>query len=91
MIRPSSLRPSPISNLIYHNIIENDRLFVNCLKLLIKVCHPLCYVVSVRLEGGRNRLHGRLLVDYDGLEGTVCSKNFGKTEAGVVCRMLNYA
>ena len=50
----------------------------------------ILYTVSVRLEGGRNRLHGRLLVNNNGLEGTVCVSNFGKTEAMVVCRMLDY-
>ncbi|KAJ8418687.1 hypothetical protein AAFF_G00001860 [Aldrovandia affinis] len=44
----------------------------------------------VRLRGGMNQFEGRVEVDVDGVRGSVCAKQWGNSEAAVVCRQLGF-
>lgn len=43
---------------------------------------------SVRLQGGRSKLDGRVEVYLGGVWGSVCSNDWGDEDAAVVCRQL---
>lgn len=43
---------------------------------------------SVRLQGGRSKLDGRVEVYLGGVWGSVCSDDWGDKDAEVVCRQL---
>ncbi|XP_061628246.1 neurotrypsin isoform X3 [Phyllopteryx taeniolatus] len=47
-----------------------------------------CKQGSVRLQGGRSKLEGRVEVYLDGVWGSVCSDDWRDEEAAVVCRQL---
>lgn len=46
--------------------------------------------VQVRLSNGQAVSEGRVEIRVHGLWGTICDKNFGRNEAGVICRMLGF-
>ena len=52
--------------------------------------NPNQAVYEVFLVNGPSSRHGRLVVQYYGVRGTVCDRNFGTREAQVVCRGLGY-
>lgn len=45
---------------------------------------------KVRLEGGLDRFHGRVVIEYKDIDLTVCSAYFSMNEAKVICRLLGY-
>lgn len=47
-----------------------------------------CY--DIRLTDGRSNMEGRVEVQYEGVWGTVCNKNWDKNDADVVCRTLGF-
>ncbi|XP_061599808.1 neurotrypsin isoform X3 [Cololabis saira] len=47
-----------------------------------------CKQGSVRLQGGRSKLDGRVEVYLGGVWGSVCSNGWGDKDAAVVCRQL---
>uniref|UniRef100_A0A8C7X4N0 Neurotrypsin n=1 Tax=Oryzias sinensis TaxID=183150 RepID=A0A8C7X4N0_9TELE len=47
-----------------------------------------CKQGSVRLQGGRSKLDGRVEVYLGGVWGSVCSNDWGDEDAAVVCRQL---
>ncbi|XP_038837997.1 neurotrypsin-like [Salvelinus namaycush] len=47
-----------------------------------------CKQGSVRLQGGRSKLDGRVEVYLQGVWGSVCSDDWGDQDANVVCRQL---
>lgn len=47
-----------------------------------------CKQGSVRLQGGRSKLDGRVEVYLGGVWGSVCGNNWGDEDAAVVCRQL---
>jgi len=47
-------------------------------------------VDTVRLIGGSGPHEGRLQVEHEGVNGTVCDDGFEDEEATVVCKMLGY-
>lgn len=49
--------------------------------------HP---AVGLRLVNGTTENEGRLEVFYQNRWGTVCDDMFGREDADVFCRMLNY-
>ncbi|KAK3097126.1 hypothetical protein FSP39_006614 [Pinctada imbricata] len=55
----------------------------------------ICYKYSapqVKLQSVDGSLSsGRVVIDVDGMEGTVCDQTWGQSEADVVCRELGYA
>ncbi|XP_024145323.1 neurotrypsin [Oryzias melastigma] len=48
-----------------------------------------CKQGSVRLQGGRSKLDGRVEVYLSGVWGSVCSNDWGDEDAAVVCRQLD--
>ena len=59
--------------------------------LVVIIVSSLCLpAVTVRLVNGPDNLHGRVIVNYYGLDGTICDDGFGASDARVVCRMLGY-
>ena len=46
--------------------------------------------ISVYLVGGEDRFHGRLVINSNGINGTVCDDEFDYNDARVVCKMLGY-
>ena len=44
---------------------------------------------KLRLEGG-SRYFGRVVIDIDGTEGTVCDDKWTPADAEVVCRQMNF-
>ena len=46
--------------------------------------------ISVYLVGGIDRLHGRIVVNNNGVNGTVCNDQFDDNDARVICRMMGY-
>lgn len=51
-------------------------------------CNRLSVPGSVRLQGGRSKLDGRVEVYLAGVWGSVCSDEWGDEDAVVVCRQL---
>lgn len=43
---------------------------------------------SVRLQGGRSKLDGRVEIYLGGVWGSVCSNEWGDEDAAVACRQL---
>ena len=50
--------------------------------------HPPLPPGSVRLQGGRSKLEGRVEVYLGGVWGSVCGDDWGDEDATVVCRQL---
>nr|XP_054763722.1 deleted in malignant brain tumors 1 protein-like [Lytechinus pictus] len=46
---------------------------------------------EIRLMGGASPYEGRVELGVGGIWGTVCSNNWDKTDANVICRQLGYA
>ena len=49
-----------------------------------------CMYVGLRLEDSATNFSGRVEILYDGEWGTVCSDEFDKNDAAVVCRQAGY-
>ncbi|XP_021351066.1 deleted in malignant brain tumors 1 protein-like isoform X2 [Mizuhopecten yessoensis] len=76
-----------LSNCTYstsHNCAHSEDVGVRCTEE-----HNL--VDTVYLVGGPGPHSGRVQVNYDGINGTVCDDNFGETDARVVCSMLGFS
>ena len=58
--------------------------------LLMIVLSLSLSAITVRLVHGPDNLHGQVVVNYYGLDGTICDDGFGISDARVVCRMLGY-
>lgn len=50
-----------------------------------------CINGEVRIIGISNPLKGRVEVCLDGIWGRVCSREWGRADAAVVCRQLGYS
>ena len=47
--------------------------------------------VTVKLVGGMTRTQGRVLVNYNGIYGSICDDSWDDRDAMVVCRMLGFS
>ena len=47
--------------------------------------------VTVKLVGGMTRTQGRVLVNYNGIYGSICDDSWDDRDANVVCRMLGFS
>ena len=50
-----------------------------------------CEEGDIRLVGGTNTMEGRVEVCYSGVWGTVCNNRWGRADAAVACRQLEYS
>ena len=50
-----------------------------------------CSDGDIRLGGSSDPLEGRVEVCYDGVWGTVCSRDWNLPDASVACRQLGYS
>ena len=56
----------------------------------IMLCSPLVTAPKVSLVDGPNPGEGRVQIEYDGVNGTVCDDNWSRYDARALCRQLGY-
>ena len=50
----------------------------------------LTAAIHVHLVDGPDRYSGRVVITYNGVNGTVCDDSFGVSDARVLCRMAGF-
>ena len=53
-------------------------------------CAPIDPAVKVRLVNGSGPDEGRVEIEYDGVNGTVCDNNWSRYDARALCHQLGY-
>ena len=74
-------------------ILETSHWYVSIPR--ISVSHDLRFnfyniATQVYLVNGTNAYSGRVVITYNGINGTVCDDRFGTNDARVICRMAGH-
>ena len=70
--------------------LQNDNQFLSLATPAPVKPTPTAGVVTVYLVDGEDPMHGRVVVNYGNVNGTICNRGFDDNAARVICLMMGY-